>query len=43
MEEEIIFWSRLNTAVASFCHQAVIEEDPLENLLSALVGDGKVM
>lgn len=40
MEEEILFWSRLNTAVAGFCCQAAIEDDPLQSLVSAMVGDG---
>ena len=41
MEDEVLFWSRLNGAMASFCHQTVLEDDGLQGLVSSLVGDGK--
>jgi hypothetical protein len=43
MEEEILFWSRMNTAIVGFCHQSSIEDDLLESLVSAMVGDGRYL
>ncbi len=43
MEEEVLFWSRLNGAFAGFCHQVTLEDDGLQGLVSSLVGDGKTL
>lgn len=42
MEKEVLFWSRYNYAVSSFCEGVLLEEDSAGKLIEAIVGEGSL-
>lgn len=40
MDKEVLFWSRFNYSIASFCEDVLLEKDNLEDLLEAMMGPG---
>ncbi|RYH30740.1 hypothetical protein EON65_04305 [archaeon] len=42
MEKELLYWSRWNYAVASFCQDAALEETSTVSLIELLSGEGKL-
>lgn len=41
MDSEILYWTRFNFAISSFCHEIAHQENSMGELVHAMGGDGK--
>jgi hypothetical protein len=41
MEREILYWSRFNYSIASFCQDILLENNSNENLIQSFTNEGK--